>query len=98
MTLQAIGWQGYGLFILETLVALAFIGICAWSIVRFGRPRLLGKPGGGRMKMVERIALEPRRSLYLVEVDGKPLLISASEGSVRLIKELDHKQTESNAQ
>lgn len=97
MILQAVGWQGYGLFILETLAALAVMGLAAWALVRFGGPRLLGNKNIGRMKIVERINLEPRRSLYVVEVDGQQLLIGTAEGSVRLIKELDQLTTESDA-
>jgi flagellar biogenesis protein FliO len=37
------------------------------------------------MKLVERLTLEPRRSLYLVEVDGKAMLVGASERGVELL-------------
>ena len=90
LTPQQLGqsWQGYGIFILETLAALALIAVCAWAVVRFGGARIRGRMKTGRLKIVERLVLEPRRSVYLIEVDGKPLLIGASEGSVRLLKSL----------
>lgn len=81
-------WQGYGIFILETLAALALIAVGAWAVVRFGGARLRGRMKQGRLKVVERLVLEPRRSVYLIEVDGDTLLIGVSDGSIRLIKSL----------
>jgi flagellar protein FliO/FliZ len=83
------GWQGYGLFLLETLLILGLIAVVAWAVVRFGRHRPGAAKGARRMRILERLPLEPRRALYLVEVDGAALLLGASDGSVRLIKELD---------
>lgn len=37
---------------------------------------------GRRMRLVERIALDQRRALYLVEVDGKEVLLAGSDGGV----------------
>jgi flagellar biogenesis protein FliO len=37
---------------------------------------------GRRMRVVERIALDQRRALYLVEVDGQEVLLAGSEGGV----------------
>ena len=84
------GWQGYGLLIMETLLILGLIAVAAWAVVRFGRHRFGAAGGERRMRVVERLPLEPRRSLYLVEVDGAALLLGAADGSVRLIKELDN--------
>ncbi len=81
-------WQSYGIFILETLVALSVVALAAWAAVYFGRTRF-GKGGkSGRMRIVERLVLEPRRSIYLIEVDGQTLLVSSAEGSVRVLKDL----------
>ena len=81
-------WQSYGAFMLQTVAVLVLIAIGAWAVVRFGAPRLQRGNARGRMRVVERLWLEPRRSLYLVEVDGKELLIGVSEGSVRLVTPL----------
>jgi flagellar biosynthetic protein FliO len=78
----------YGIFILETLAALAVIAVAGWALVRFGGPRMLNRKGG-RLKVLERRVLEPRRSLYLIEVDGRTLLIGASDKSVDLIQVMD---------
>ncbi|MDJ0764135.1 MAG: flagellar biosynthetic protein FliO [Myxococcota bacterium] len=82
-------WQAYGVFILETLVALAVVAVVAWAIVRFGLLRWGLKSKSGRMKVIERLPLDARRSVYLVEVDGHTLLIGAADTSVHLIKEIN---------
>jgi flagellar protein FliO/FliZ len=77
-----------GLLVVETVAILVLIAAAAWLFVRFLAPRLRGVKGRSRMRLLERLPLEPRRSLYVVEVDGAPLLIGVADGSVRLLKEL----------
>ena len=80
--------SGYGLFILETLIALAVIAFAGWAVVRFSGQRLLQGQKNRRMRLVERLVLEPRRAIHLVELDGETLLIGTSEHSVRLLKKV----------
>lgn len=77
---------GYGLFILETVIALLVIAAAGWAVVRFSAGRLLSGRGNRRMKIIERLVLEPRRSLHLVEVDGEILLVGTSDHSVQLLE------------
>jgi flagellar biogenesis protein FliO len=45
---------------------------------------------GGRVRVLERIALEPRRALYVVKVGERVLLLGAGDGgSPTLITEID---------
>jgi flagellar protein FliO/FliZ len=92
--LLAAGSSGYGLLLLETLAALVVIALVAWVAVRLGRGRLGGGRGARRMRIAERLPLEPRRSLYLVEVDGESLLVGSSDGGVRLVKELERAEVD----
>lgn len=78
-----------GLLVVETVAILALIAVAAWAFVRFAAPRLRGVRGKSRMRVLERLPLEPRRSLYVVEVDGARLLIGVAEGSVRVLRELE---------
>jgi flagellar biosynthetic protein FliO len=78
-----------GLLALETVAVLALIAVAAWAFVRFVAPRLRGARGKARLRVLERLPLEPRRALYVVEVDGRPLLIGVAEGAVTLLKELE---------
>jgi flagellar biogenesis protein FliO len=41
------------------------------------------------MDVVARVPLEPRRSLYVVEVAGKTLLVGTSEMGLSVLSELD---------
>ena len=84
-----LSWQGYGSFLLETLIVLVIIGVTAWVLVRYLRPRSMIRGPSSRMKILERLTVEPKRSLYLVQVDGRDFLLGASEGSIRLITTLD---------
>lgn len=55
----------------------------AYLVLHQGLGRLVQRTQGGkRMRVVERVSLEQRRSLYLVEVDGQELLIAGTDGAI----------------
>ncbi len=83
---------GYGWYLLQTLLALAAVCALAWVVLRWGVKRLYGAgSASGRVKVLERILLDPRRTLYLVEVGGKVLLLGAGEGPMTNLAEIDPK-------
>jgi len=41
------------------------------------------------MRVVARLALEPRRSIHVVEIAGRVLVLSSSENGVAMLTELD---------
>jgi len=50
----------------------------------------LRRAAGGRgMRLVARLGLEPRRTLCVVEVAGRVLLLSSSESGLALVMELE---------
>ena len=63
--------------------------VCAVAYVAFrlflGRSGRLGK---GKIRILDRCVLEPRRSLYLIEVRDKTLLIGCGEGGIRTLSEV----------
>jgi flagellar biogenesis protein FliO len=76
----------------RTLIGL--IGVCAlaWFTLSFLARR--GSFGaartGSRLKLLERLALGPRRALYLVQADSRVFLLGAGDaGQVSLITELE---------
>ena len=81
---------GYGLFIIETLVALGVIALIGYVVVQLSKKRF-GIPGkgGGRMRLVERLPLDDKRALHLVEVDGKTFLVGTGEHDVHLLTSVD---------
>ncbi len=82
---------GYGVALLQTLVALAAVCVLAWVVLKWSANRGLTTIGQGkRVKVLERVPLDARRSLYLVEVGDKVLLLGAGEGSApEVLTEID---------
>jgi flagellar biogenesis protein FliO len=76
-----------------TRALFALIGVCvlAWvSLSWLSRRGLVGAPSGTRLKLIERMALSPRRQVYLVRADSRVFLLAAADGGpVSLIAELD---------
>ncbi len=81
--------SGYGEMLVGSLVVLGLVCLVAWLVVRFGVRRLWATPQGGVLAVVARVPLEPRRSLYVVEVGGKTLLVGTSEMGLSVLSELD---------
>jgi flagellar biogenesis protein FliO len=75
--LAGVAWLG------EVFFAVLAIGLLVWVGLR-----LYGRSRGGLMRVVARLPLEGRRSLYLVEAAGSFLLIGAGEGGLSTRGEL----------
>jgi flagellar biogenesis protein FliO len=85
---------GYGVFLFETLLILVAVCVVAWLVLRFGVKRLYpgaaGATAAGPLRVLARLPLEPRRTLYIVEAAGKTLLVGAGEsGPLAVLAELD---------
>lgn len=79
----------------QTFVALAFVCGLAYIIFRVLLPRFTANYGANNMmRVVDRIGLDTRKSLYIIEVTGRWFLVAASESGVELISELDAKAAE----
>jgi len=81
----------YGDLLMTSLVVLGGVCVAAFLIVRFvGRFLATGRARGAHLlDVVARLPLEPRRSLYVVEVAGKTLLVGTSEMGLSVLSELD---------
>jgi flagellar biogenesis protein FliO len=81
----------YGDLLVTSLVVLGGVCIAAFVVVRVvGRWLTAGRVRGGHLlDVVARVPLEPRRSLYVVEVAGKTLLVGTSEMGLSVLSELD---------
>jgi flagellar biosynthetic protein FliO len=77
----------YGSYLLQMVLALVAVSALAVLALRFLRRRGVGLGRG--LRVVARLDLEPRRSLYVVEVAGKLLLLGVGDGPMALIAELD---------
>lgn len=75
-----------GLLVLVIVAAVALV----WVVRRLSDPTL---PGGKRgrqrwMEVLARLPLEPRRSLYVVRISERTLLLGTSEMGLTLLREL----------
>ena len=83
----------------ETILALGFVCLLAYVVLRVVLPRLnVGTAGKTMVNVIDRTPLDQRRSLFVVEVTGRWLLIGSSEGGVQLISELDPEKAEQEAE
>ena len=79
--------------LLQTFLALAFVCGLAYLIFRVLLPKFTSNYGANNMmRVVDRIGLDTRKSLYIIEVTGRWFLVAASEGGVQMISELDAKE------
>jgi flagellar protein FliO/FliZ len=85
--------------LLETLLALGLVCGLAYLVFRLVLPRLnTVRSANSMVRVVDRVGLDPRKSLYVVEVAGRWLLIGASEAGVHLVSELDAQSAEEAAE
>lgn len=76
--------------LVQTIFALALVCGLAYLIFRVIMPRLVVNYNTNNMvRIVDRIGLEARKSLYVIEVAGKYMLVASSESGVQFIAELD---------
>ncbi len=69
------------------LIVLALIILAAWAVKRYF-PYLQQNIGkGDDIKILAVKALGPKRSIHLIEVEGKKVLVGSSETGVTLLKE-----------
>ena len=89
----------YGDLLITSLVVLAAVCVAAFVVVKLvGRFLATGRMRGAHLlDVVARLPLEPRRSLYVVEVAGKTLLVGTSEMGLSVLSELDGAEVKSRA-
>lgn len=67
----------------KSMLMLGVVLALIYLVLHKGLGRLVTRAQmGRRMRVVERISLDQRRALYLVEVDGQEVLLAGSEGGV----------------
>lgn len=82
-----VGWT-----LVRTLVALGMVVALAYLTLNVGLRRLLGLKGLGGARIVtvlERVALDPKRALFVVEAAGEVLLVGGGDGGLTLLTKLD---------
>ena len=86
-----------GWLLFRTMIVLGMVVALAWLTLNVGLRKLLGiRPASGAsvVTVLERVALDQRRSLFVVEAAGEVLLIGGSDHSLSLISKLDRAEVE----
>jgi flagellar protein FliO/FliZ len=79
-----LGWGSLAL----SFVSLGAVCVIAWAALRFLAGRGVGRAAGA-IRVVARCPLEPRRSVYVIEVAGRNFLVGVGDGPMALLAELD---------
>jgi flagellar protein FliO/FliZ len=82
--LPGIGWQSLAL----SFASLGVVCVLAWGALRLLAGRGIGRASGA-VRVLARCPLEPRRSVYVVEVAGRCFLLGVGDGPMALLAELD---------
>ncbi len=84
------GGLNFFMMLVQTIAALLLVCGLAYALFRWVLPRLQITGAANRMvRVIDVVPLGPRRSLHVIEVAGRWLLIASSEAGVQLISELD---------
>lgn len=88
----SLGWT-----LVRTMVVLVMVVVLAWLVLNVGLRKLMGiRPalGSSVVRVLERVTLDQKRALFVVEAAGEVLLIGGGEGALALIAKLDGAEIE----
>ena len=82
---------GFGAQLARTALSLLAVCGASWWILRFAAKRgILARPSQSKLLTVlDRIALDARRSVVIVKVGEKALVLGVSDEGIRTLSELD---------
>lgn len=79
----------YGASLVQAVAMLLGVCVLAWLVLRFASQRGLGLGQGQRVKVLERVPLDARRMIYVVQIGERVLVLGGGEGaSPTLLAEL----------
>lgn len=87
-----LGWT-----LARTMLVLAMVIGLAWLTLNVGLRRLLGiRPTVGThlVSVLERVTLDQKRSLFVIEAAGEILLVGGGDGALSLIAKLDRAEVD----
>lgn len=82
------GTTGFGVQLFQSAIALVGVCFAAWFVLRWMARRGYGTGSNRNLRVIERVMLEPRRSVYLLEVGKRVFLVGSSDQSVNTLAEL----------
>jgi len=77
----------------KVIIVLAFVCVVAFAVIKYVIPKasFVKRGQDSQIELVERFALEPRKSLYILKVGTRFLLVGTSENSLSPLMELGRK-------
>jgi len=86
----------FGMLLLRTFFFLALVCLLIYFVLRKVLPHLVQIPGirNRNIKIIERLPLDQKKSLLVVEVQDKAYLLGCSENSINVLMELDREKME----
>lgn len=79
---------GYGGILLKMVVSLVVVCAFAYLFLRWALKRFSGSGGTGKMEVVARLAVAPNRSVLVVRVGDRHLIVGSGEQQLSLLGEL----------
>lgn len=86
----------FGMLLLRTFFFLALICLLIYFVLRKVLPHVVQMPGfrNRTVKIIERLPLDQKKSLVVVEIQDKAFLLGCSENSINILMELDRDKIE----
>lgn len=80
-----------------TIVSLILVGLLAYLVLIFlGKKKWLPRFQSKNIKIIERLYLGPKHSLFIVKIADKYLLLGAADNNINTLKELNKEDIENN--
>lgn len=78
---------------IKVILILAFVCVIAFAVIKYVIPKAsyLKRGEDSQIELIERFALEPRKSLYILKIGSRFLLLGSSENSLSPLLELSKK-------
>lgn len=90
MPMEPISYQGAFVKMMLTLFGLiVFIILSVWMMRRLSHGRMKQMNSGRTIKILERRPLSAKSILYVIEVEGKKILVSESQFEVRTLSSVE---------
>lgn len=79
----------YGMMLIKMIVAVALVCLLAYAILRWGVGRIAGaRAGGEEMQILGRLPLAPNRTILVVQIGPRFLVLGNTETEISLLSEL----------
>lgn len=87
----------FGMLILRMFIFLALVIALIWLLLRKFLPMIAQSPAfrNRNVKIIERVPLDTKRSLLVVEVQERVYLLGSAEGQINVLMELDRQKMNS---